>query len=482
MDFEFNSLSKVTDPDGEAAEERKLFAMDLASEARETGRVFKVAEPEVADPAIVAAAPIVEPPESGVLAVVEEPSQMATFEAAAPETEEGAAKTAQPEGVTAEVGAAAPEGGEAGTATEEEPVDKEAEAKKKEAGSLDALMQLAAGKVSGDEVKLDVVAPQVKVSAFQSLSASRALDPESELALEDLVSTLTDVPPAQSADAATPSGGTSEAAKPGGGHSAAPAPTQAAAPQMMMPGPSSGSASAQIGELAGRAIAGVVSTPFIALSSAARHLANRFQSTGAAPPAPAHAASSLMASKGALPLPIANTLETITDWKCERIEKAGEAVVKAADEIMGTEEYVTWENDVREIAVGNDVTPFDVVRQMHTVPELAPLKEKMDRLWERHPDKVSAYRTACDDFERNIRNVVKEFPNSDNEVKGRVSNAMRQIEEKTLALPGFGDKLGDYAKGLAERVRELAKMIAEFVTNLVHRLGGKTRNTDLSMS
>ena len=243
-----------------------------------------------------------------------------------------------------------------------------------------------------------------------------------------------------------------------------------------------GSASSQLGELAGQAIAGVVATPFIALSSAARHLAKRFNSTGATPPAPAHAASSLAASKGALPLPMANTLETITDWKCERIEKAGEAVVKAADKLMGTEEFVTWENDVREIAVGNGVTPFDVVRQMHTAPELAPLKEKMDQLWERHPEKVKAYRSACDDFERNIRNVVKEFPNSDQDVKVRVTNAMKQIEEKTLALPGFGDKAGEYARGLAERVRELAKMIAEFVTNLMHRLGGKTRTSDLSMS
>lgn len=459
MEFKFNALSQDPDTASEAVEERKMFAMDMASEGRELG-ASAVTEVAGDTPPSVA---VSEPLEGAPAAAVSEPEAGTAAQTVATEGD------ASQGGETVEnAGSTAPEGQEGATPGDDDPE------KEKEAGALDSLMRLAAGKVSEDEVKIDVAPSAVSSSPFQALSASRQLDPEAERALDDLVSTLTETP-VQAPAAGTGQETSRAGVAPGASVPGQPAPVQ----QQMVATGAPMSASGQLGELAGRAIAGAVATPFIALTSAARHLRSHFQS-GVVPPAPASAASSLQASKG-VPLPMANTLETITDWKCERIEKAGEAVEKAAAAIMGTEDFITWEDDVRKVAGERGVAPFDVVREMHTNAELAPLKEKMDRLWDGHSDKVAAYRTACDDFERNVRNVVKEFPNSEDSIKSRVANAMKRVEEETEFLPGFGDKMGEYTKALAERVRELAKMIAEFVTELMRRLGGKTRTSDLSM-
>lgn len=338
-----------------------------------------------------------------------------------------------------------------------------------EEDALDALMKLAAGKITDDAVTLGDKAANTtsSASAFQSLGSQLKLDEETELALDDLVSTLQESPVLPNAVPET---------------AAAISRQNPAAAQTMLGGGSQmgapASAAATVGELAGRAIADVVATPFVVLSSAARHLANRFQA-GAAPSLTGGPAQSMAASRG-ISLPMANTLETITDWKCERIERTGDAVEKAAAELMGTAEFVTWDEEVRRVAAERGVAHSEIVTRMHTAPELADLKSKMDGLWAAHPEKVHAYRGACDDFERNIRNVVKEFPNSEDRIKSRVTAAMENVEKKTEALPGFGDNMGEYMKSLAERVRELAKAITEFMQSLVRKLGGRTRTGDLT--
>lgn len=429
MNFKFNALSQDPDSAAEAAEERKMFAVDMASEGMETGVPVSVVEQPPS------AAPVVDSAEDAVVEM--------TAVASGPESD----------------GEAKPEEKKPENTEEDDPE------KVKDTAALDTLMRLAAGKVAGSEVTLDVSQPTVSASAFQVLAAARQRDPETERALDDLVSSLE----------AAPTEPVPEAPRtPNAGDAPRPVPSVSPAPQQMMavPAPISG----QLGELAGRAIAGAVATPFIALTSAARHLANRFQSPGVVPAVPVNAAASLQASKG---VPLANTLETITDWKCERIERAGQAVEEAATAIMGTDEFVTWEDDVRKVATERGVAPSEVVQRMHVDADLAPLKDKMNLLWEGHQDKVTAYRAACDDFERNVRNVVKEFPNSEDSVKARVTNSMKRVEGKTAPLPGFGEKVGEYTKALAERVRELARMIAELLTGLMRRLGGRTRTSDI---
>lgn len=437
-ELNFSALSQTPDSAAEAAEENRLFQMEQAAEnPPPTGAASQAAPVEVAQ----------------------------SSPSAESDPGEATASTAQTE--------TAPESEDKPQAKEEEDETKAAE--KTEDSSLSDLMRLAAGKVSSDEVQLSAVPPAKSMSAFQSLAASRRLDPDSEQILDDLVSTLSTEPEPVTASPAKP-----DVSRP----SATAAKEQPSVQQQVLAQAPPMGGAAQLGELAGRAIAGTAAFPFMALSSAARHLTNRFQTPGgASPAAPAGVASSLQASKGSprIPLPMANTLETITDWKCERIEKAGESVVNAAAELMETADFVTWEDELGTVANQRGVAAADVVREMHSNPDFAPLKEKMDRLWGNHPEKVSAYRDACDDFERNIRNVVKEFPNSEDQVKDRVVNAMKRVEEETKVLPGFGDKMGEYSKALAERVRELAQMIAEFVTDLMRRIGGKTRTSDLSM-
>lgn len=424
-EFKFGALSQSPDSEGEAEEERRMFVVDTAAENMETGVKPEIAEPET---------------------------------------------TAAVQATAADDGAQGGESASTPTAPEPEPEpdDEEEDEAKKTAAALDSLMRLAAGQATVDEVK--IVAPttkQVSASAFQALGARQALDPETEAELDDLARALADAPGSMAPAEEAPRGAARGAA--------APAQGQAGSSVPMV-----GGAAAQFGEIAGQALATVIATPFVALTSAARHLKTLVKAGTAAPATPANAAGSLQASKG-LPFPMMSTLETITDWKCERIEKAAEAVEKAASALMGTEEFVTWEDNVRGVAAERGESAADVVRNMHHDPALAPVKDKMDRLWQTHGDKVAAYRNACDDFERNIRNVVKEYPNSDDGVKRRVADAMGRVETKTEGLPGYGDKFGEYTKALADRVRELAQMIADFVSSLMRRMGGRTRDSDLTM-
>lgn len=400
-----------------------------------------------------------------------EDSKMFTMEMAAEQPVSGDPPKQTGNGAEAEEEEVVPEAAAKNQeAVESESPEPEETPAQEEGNPLESLMQLAAGKVASDEVKLKAEPTAKSASPFQALSAQQKLDPVAERALDDLVSTLSETELAEQSTR-------QEQPKPA---SAATSPAQPVQQQVVAAPPASGAG--QLGEVAGRAIAEVASFPFLALSSAARHLTNRFQQSSASP-APATANASLAASRGPkVPLAMANTLEEITDWKCERIEKAAHSVIASADDLMGTEDFLTWDDEIGNIATQRGIAARDVVRSMHSDPEFSDLKERMDRLWEAHPEKVSKFRDACDDFERNIRNVVKEFPNSKDGIKERVAKAMKDVEEKTEHLPGFGEKMGEYTKALAERVRELAQMISEFVTALVRKIGGNTRDSDLSMS
>lgn len=445
MNFSFSALSQTPEETPMTEGEKAMYQQenDGTTLPAEPNAVSEMAEELPGDSAVSAGG-----------------AEPAIAESAAAEGEEGAA-IADGNRATPAADATAEDAPEDEKKSEEEPTAEE--------GALDALMKLAAGKVSDEAVSLgdEVANAAPAASAFQALGSQLKLDEEAEQAFDDLVSTLRESPVVP--DAARETATAIPQQRPGTAQMA-----PAGVPQVSVPA----STAATVGELAGRAIAGAVATPFVALSSAARHLANRFHAS-TVPAAPGGPAQSMAASRG-IPLPMANTLETITDWKCERIERAGEAVEKAATELMGTAEFVTWDEDVRRVAAERGVAPSEVVSRMHSEPELADLKSKMDGLWAAHPDKVKAYRGACDDFERNIRNVVKEFPNSEDRIKSRVTAAMKDAEEKTETLPGFGDNMGEYMKSLAERVRELAKAIAEFMQSLVRKLGGRTRNGDLT--
>lgn len=237
-----------------------------------------------------------------------------------------------------------------------------------------------------------------------------------------------------------------------------------------------------MGAATGRLLADVVASPFMALSSASRHLQQKFPGKSAVPNGPRTTAGSLSASMGAgLPMAVANTLENITDWKCERIEKAAREVHVTADALLGTEEFVMWVERVHAVATAKGVSPEEIVGRMHLKDdaELAPLKEGMDTLWKHHPDKIDAYRTACDVFEKNLGNVKKEFANSDERTKDRVTTAMTDAAEKTKHLPGYGEQDGEYIKTLAERIRLIAQQMAAFVQALLSRITGKKANPEM---
>lgn len=439
--MKFESLSQ---PQDDGVEERRLHAMDMASE-NPTPYPMGESSPELGEtpPAIAATA-------SG--------------------SEDGGGGADKPEGLVAEAG----ETQEAPPPPEEaadEPVSEDAtlegqkgeeglEAGKAETTTFDSLISLAAGEVGEDEVKIEPQSATATVSPFQALASARPRDPEAEREIDDLVSSLVSGPAPEGPARA--------------GNDRGRAPGSGAAPQQAQPGQPAQTTSVPVGapgraaDMAGQAIAEVIATPFLALSSAAKHLSNRFTRTGAVPGGAPRVSNSLLA----------NTLETITDWKSDQILKAGEAVKRTAAELRDTEAFVTWEDDLKNAASSHGLGFDEVVRTMHLDPRFTGLKDKMDQLWANHPDKVEAYRDACGDFERNIRNVVKEYPNSEEDVKKRVMAAMTEVEKQTLGLPGFGDRIGEYTKTLAERVRELAQTIMEFMTALARRLGANTRSSD----
>lgn len=322
-----------------------------------------------------------------------------------------------------------------------------------------ALLNLSAGKIGAGDVKISPIDNgQASMSSFSSTTAT--LDPVSEHEADELAAMLKrEVENAHSGSPADIGG----SGAPGAASPTVTAPTMLAAqstPQL-------------IGSAVGRAIGGAVATPFIALSSAAKHLSQRFGTPKSViPRAPGGVANSLIASTGRAAAMV-NTLETITQWKRDRIEKVAVEASKAASALTATEEFVVWEDSARTIAGQLNRDVADVVAHMHEEDALSSLKDGMDALWRAHPEKVAAYRKASDDFVRNINTVVKEFPNSDDDTKERVAKAMKSVEESTQMLPGFGQDLGEYQRTLAERVREMARNIEAFIRSLAAKLAGR---------
>lgn len=342
----------------------------------------------------------------------------------------------------------------------------------KEPSPLDSLLRLSAGHVAAEDVQVPATTGGKAASSFSSLPE---VDPSIK-SVEDLASLL-----ASDEEIAAPSVNVA----PEGGNRRGPgrASTGEAAPQgggpVMQPGgmavPGRHQTATTVGEVVGQAIGGAIVAPFVALSSAARHIRDNFpRPSSMVPPS---RAEDLSAGKA---LPIANTLEKITEWKCERIEKAAAAVDAAAASLMETEGFAVWDDELQGRAKSLGISPGEALERMRSDPELAGVKEKMDALWTAHPDRVNAYREACDDFERNVRNVVAEFANSDDAVRDRVTSAMKKVEKKTENLPGFGENIGEYLRSLAERVRELAQMIADFMASLARKLGAHTRSNDVA--
>jgi hypothetical protein len=479
MAIEFKSLGRTTPPQDQDDEERNMFLGDKQSEAAARGSSMSASNERPAD---IAAAPIVETSENlsqilkehgqQVTSLLDaearfgagervfvfhdmdgEPKEIVNISELAGYTPEQILTLSLTYGAVAELLESVVDQA-AKTQAALPPVDAKTIASE---NALSSLMKLAKGKISAAEVSLPKVSPPTKTS-FQPLAASSLAEQEDELFGVVSSGLGKERKGAAGASPFTP-------------NQAGGAPT--AGMDTLSP------TAVTVGEIVGRGVANVVATPFLAMSSAVRHLTQRFGSKpglSPIPPMPTSAAGSLTASRG-MPLPIANTLESITQWKRDRIEKAGREVEAAAAALMGTEDFVVWEDGLRQAAAARNMSTHDVVRRMHEDEDFKDLKSGMDDLWKRHPAKVAAFRGASVDFENNLRNVIKEYVNSDRATQDRVSTAMKSVEEKTANLPGFGEAQGEYLRTLAERVREIAKIIAEFVQNIVSKISGKAPAT-----
>ncbi|CAE6794913.1 hypothetical protein R70006_05026 [Paraburkholderia domus] len=223
-----------------------------------------------------------------------------------------------------------------------------------------------------------------------------------------------------------------------------------------------------VGDVIGQGIAGVVAAPFLALSSAKRHLNQRFGSAAQqARPEVVGAAQS-----AGMPLEKLSTLEKVTSWKCEQIEKSASAVLAAAQKIRDTDGYVLWEDRVTVEANKRGVAASEIVERMRSDADLAPLREQMTALWHENPDQIANFRREADAFEKHLKDVRSKFANSDGATQARVSGAMKEVEEGTSDLPGFDKQEGEYTASLSERVRELARALYAMVQALISRLTG----------
>jgi len=485
MPFEFKSLGRPADKPGDDNEERKLFVADMAAEAAARGSAMSAPGARPAEPAASSGAAVQTEttPEdlSEILkkygqtvdSVLEAEKRLADGHRVFVLHEmDGEPKevtsTTEFQGFTSDriltlplnygpVAEVLDSANPQSVVAEAKPVPVAAKAAQEDPG-FSSLLKLAAGKIAATDVVLPKAATP-KTSTFQRLdpSASMARD-EDDLFAAVSSGLRADRKGAPGAVPTTPG-------QPGV------APVAGAKP--ISP------TAVTVGEIVGRGVANVVATPFLAMSSAARHLTQRFGSKpllSPIPPIASSAAGSLTASRG-MALPMVSSLETITQWKCDRIEKVGREVESIAAVLMGTEEFVVWEDSLRRAAASRNMSTHDVVSRMHEDPDFSAVKSGMDALWKSHPDKVAAFRGASLDFENNLRNVVKEYGNSDRSTQERISTAMKSVEEKTLNLPGFGENQGEYLRTLAERIREIARAIAEFVQSIVSKVSGKVPAT-----
>lgn len=420
MDFNFKSLNKPDDSDSAEEIERRLANYDAMSEAANRGKV-----------ATKASGPVFAGAET------KDTSEALTSRADADKTENS--------DVTA---------------------DPEAEAGKTDAELLEELMRLTSGK---DGVKEALASIDITGSKEKSLFENAASSDEADLMA--LVAQGVKQNPAPVVKALAVDAGMHTVAAPG---------VTTVSPT-----------ATTIGNLVGRTVASAAATPFIALSSAKRHLSQRFANpalatpAGIIPAAPATAAHSLQASASTgLPTEMVHTLEAITSWKCERIEKSALDVQRAATAIMNTEAFAVWEDKVLSKANETGKTPSKIVSDLVEAwgrgDDSAGLKAGMDAIWASAPKEVQKYRASCSDFERNVRNVVKEFVNSDDKIKERVINAMKAVEEKTQTLPGYTENMGEYFRTMTIRIRAIVKEIEEFVSALMAKVARKSTNSELA--
>lgn len=399
-------------------------------------------------------------------------------------------------------------------AEEEKPDEDKPQQPAPAAGAQDglaALLQLAAGQRAVEDVQLKAAPSSATKGAFSTAVAERAPAPRESI--DELMGEL-GLPPAAApapkgslgaslnklGQAAGPSAAASTAMKTPTKRAAKRA-EQAAAPSaegadqgdqkpQNVAGSQSGvvgvpKTAVTVGELAGRAVAGAVMTPFLALSSARRHLKSSVPKNAKLPqtlqPGPASVNESVLAGAGVTsPAQVLNTGKFITTWKCERIEASAKSLAEAADALREVDEFPVWEEKVSKLAEARNQSVEQVIHAMHIDPDLAELKNGMDKIWEQNPSLVGNYQDACEVFSNHMRNVVKEFPNSDDKIKARVSAAARQAQVDTKDLPGFGDNIGEYQRSVAERVREIVAQMMALVESLMAKLGGKSAGTELA--
>lgn len=241
-----------------------------------------------------------------------------------------------------------------------------------------------------------------------------------------------------------------------------------------------------LGDAMGHIAAGVVAAPFVALTSAYRLLKQAVKPGEIAPGAaqPQAGASGIpgMAASAQPGLaagvlggaPIA-TAEIITNWKCDKIEDARDDVLKRAEAIRTLDAFPVWEDAALAEAARRGVLMQDMLSTMGADPDLAPLREQMTSLWRDNPKAVDDYKRAADTFEKHIKDVQKKFANSEPPVQKRVIEAMESVREGVSDMPGFGKQEGEYGATLADRLRELARVLAEFVAGLLARLQGMAK-------
>lgn len=269
----------------------------------------------------------------------------------------------------------------------------------------------------------------------------------------------------------------------GGAQQGAPAQPAALAPagaQVATTAVASGDA---IAETIGNVAAGVVTAPFYALSSAYRLLnkaikPNPAQGTGL-PFTTSSRPGMTSTVMGGVGAPLGAT-EVISHWKCDKIEDAQRHVLQAAEALRKVDAFPVWEDAMLTEAGKSGLLPSDVVARMRIDPDLAPLKEQMTALWRDHPKEVEAYRQAAGEFEKHIKSVQRKYANSEPPVQKRVFDAMETVREGTSDLPGFGRQVGEYTPTLAERLRELARAIVEFVSSLLARLQARAPSASAS--
>ncbi|WP_240493446.1 hypothetical protein [Pandoraea sp. ISTKB] len=330
-------------------------------------------------------------------------------------------------------------------------------ARKRARKGLKGLADIAAGKVQTPRAAREDTTEPVALPISDAAARVMQSAPEGSIAtsedMADLVKGLTQpVVTAASADAAA----SGQAAPRAVGPAAVPAVSQT------------------VGELIGQAAAGVIAAPLLGLTSAHRHLKQRFRSA----PEPT-VRNDLPSTRGeGLRAPVA-TLEKISNWKCEQIEKAAEGVLAAATDLRSLDGFVLWEEGVAKEASKRGCSVGEIVTSMRNDADLAPLREVMTALWKERPDEFEAYRRESDTFEKRIKDVREKFANSDESIRERVVGSMKAVESGTADLPGLGKDEGEYMQTLAERVRAMAEVFKEIISALLSKLLGR-ENADSS--